>query len=617
MENSNIIYIVPVCRIIFNEAEKGNKMAKNKFYAIRKGKKVGIFKTWDECKEQVNGFSGAEYKSFTSIEDANEYIGNIEKKYDSNELEDGIIAYVDGSYEESKGAFSYGVIILDDDKKHVEFGKSSDSDYIEMRNVSGEILAATKAMEYVDKFHKNKRNLTIYYDYEGIEKWCTGAWEAKKDKTMEYTENYKIYSENINIRFNKVKSHSGDKYNDIVDKIAKYALDENIEGIITEIEYNTCGSKFDKLIEKSKELNISLSEAKEMITKICEEKDIVYRIKDIDTGNNVKQISIHLEKNLLNSIINIYSSKKGLTLSVDSNLNPELSSLVLTKMLNENQINKVEDKTYTYKKVSIEKIEKLISELEVFNDSSEYIFNKRENYANVKTFYEIISKSSKEKVLVTIYSNNTLTVSGKKYLLWEDVCYIIEQCLDITLDDIIGRINVGVDFDFKQDNCDNCDDELRKEFGDDLFDFIENHDYDVMLSVKCSFDYKTRVPDYGIYIDPLTKSFEGYFKKILNTLNISSKFEIKRSDWKLSLIFDSDKKLHSNLHSKLDVDLDIRDKQLDVMSKMCDKMWSIRNPINHSDYRGTLSYNSYEDAYKEYKEIIGLVIESYNLLIKK
>ena len=37
-----------------------------KFYAVKEGKKPGIYHTWDECKEQVNGYSGAVYKSFTN-----------------------------------------------------------------------------------------------------------------------------------------------------------------------------------------------------------------------------------------------------------------------------------------------------------------------------------------------------------------------------------------------------------------------------------------------------------------------------------------------------------------------------------------------------------------------
>ncbi|WP_236878932.1 viroplasmin family protein [Clostridioides difficile] len=32
------------------------------------------YNTWDECKKQVNGFSGAEYKSFSTFQEAKEYI---------------------------------------------------------------------------------------------------------------------------------------------------------------------------------------------------------------------------------------------------------------------------------------------------------------------------------------------------------------------------------------------------------------------------------------------------------------------------------------------------------------------------------------------------------------
>ncbi|KAI3629884.1 hypothetical protein MIR68_011319 [Amoeboaphelidium protococcarum] len=40
------------------------------FYAVRVGRRTGIFKTWSECEAQVKGFSGAKYKKFTSESDA-------------------------------------------------------------------------------------------------------------------------------------------------------------------------------------------------------------------------------------------------------------------------------------------------------------------------------------------------------------------------------------------------------------------------------------------------------------------------------------------------------------------------------------------------------------------
>ncbi len=47
-----------------------------KFYAVKKGRKPGVYTTWDECKEQVHGYSGAEYKSFNSMNEALAYIGS-------------------------------------------------------------------------------------------------------------------------------------------------------------------------------------------------------------------------------------------------------------------------------------------------------------------------------------------------------------------------------------------------------------------------------------------------------------------------------------------------------------------------------------------------------------
>ncbi|EEJ71324.1 ribonuclease H family protein [Lactobacillus ultunensis] len=50
-----------------------------KFYAVKKGRKPGVYRSWDEAKEQVDGFSEAEYKSFKNITDAIDYLGWQEK----------------------------------------------------------------------------------------------------------------------------------------------------------------------------------------------------------------------------------------------------------------------------------------------------------------------------------------------------------------------------------------------------------------------------------------------------------------------------------------------------------------------------------------------------------
>ena len=47
-------------------------MAKKKYYVVWVGRQPGIYPSWAECAEQVNGFSGAKYKSFEEEAQARE-----------------------------------------------------------------------------------------------------------------------------------------------------------------------------------------------------------------------------------------------------------------------------------------------------------------------------------------------------------------------------------------------------------------------------------------------------------------------------------------------------------------------------------------------------------------
>ena len=45
-----------------------------KYYAVKNGRTPGVYRTWEDAKKQVDGFSGAEYKSFEKNTDATEYL---------------------------------------------------------------------------------------------------------------------------------------------------------------------------------------------------------------------------------------------------------------------------------------------------------------------------------------------------------------------------------------------------------------------------------------------------------------------------------------------------------------------------------------------------------------
>ena len=136
---------------------------------------------------------------------------------------DGIIAYVDGSYDHSVQHYAFGcVFILPDGSVFTESGNGDNPDSAALRNVTGEMLGAMFAVRFamVNGF----RRIEIRYDYEGIEKWVTGAWKSKTDLTKKYAQAMNRWAENIQIRFNKVTAHTNVYYNEMADKLARSAI---------------------------------------------------------------------------------------------------------------------------------------------------------------------------------------------------------------------------------------------------------------------------------------------------------------------------------------------------------------------------------------------------------
>lgn len=68
------------------------------------------------------------------------------------------------------------------------------------------------------------KKITIYYDYEGIEKWANGIWKANKPGTQRYKAFIAEKRQEIEIAFRKVAAHTGVKYNEMADQLAKQAL---------------------------------------------------------------------------------------------------------------------------------------------------------------------------------------------------------------------------------------------------------------------------------------------------------------------------------------------------------------------------------------------------------
>lgn len=195
-----------------------------KFYAVKKGKKTGIFSTWDECKEQVTGFKGAVYKSFKTLSEAEAFLERNEEKIENIEEVDGVYAYIDGSFDRVSGVYGSGVVIVDGNEKYEYKHAGNREDYAQLHNVAGELEAAKFVMWYA--VDKKIKEITLFYDYQGIEAWAVEDWKANLPYTQDYVKFYNKVKTAVKVNFVKVKAHTGIELNEVVDKLAKEAIEQ-------------------------------------------------------------------------------------------------------------------------------------------------------------------------------------------------------------------------------------------------------------------------------------------------------------------------------------------------------------------------------------------------------
>ena len=189
-----------------------------KYYAIKDDLNHEIVDSWDLCKEHLKNYTKPKYKSFKTKEEAEAFLnGEI--------LDDNITApkaYIDGSYDSKTNAYSFGGVLIMDGKEYPYKKKFEPDEYSSLRNVAGEIQGAGFIIAYAVK--KGIKELHIFYDYLGIEKWFTHEWKANSKIAVDYQILGDRVKDRSKVYFHKVKSHTNNHYNDYADKLAKEAL---------------------------------------------------------------------------------------------------------------------------------------------------------------------------------------------------------------------------------------------------------------------------------------------------------------------------------------------------------------------------------------------------------
>ena len=188
-------------------------MPKQKFYAVKSDNEKKIVTTWTECEKLTHGVKGVLFKSFATREEAEAWLDGMEAP-----APDGIRVFVDGSFSPGFAHSGWAFVVTDNDKE-IARGSGITAFEAESRNIDGEVMASFQAMRWLDAHDMNG---VICHDYEGIARWAKGEWQAKSNIAQIYVKAAKPYLHRV--QFEKVAAHTGVKWNELVDKLAKEAI---------------------------------------------------------------------------------------------------------------------------------------------------------------------------------------------------------------------------------------------------------------------------------------------------------------------------------------------------------------------------------------------------------
>ena len=141
--------------------------------------------------------------------------------------------YTDGSYDAGNNVGSWANVIVSDEKIKVKSGIKRDT-----TNNQVELVAVLNALEYAVRKHINNVEVITdsIYVLNGVqahlEKWMANGWVSCNGQQIKYRTEWEgiqiilqcMKENKFQIKFSKVKSHSGNALNEYADEQAKQVL---------------------------------------------------------------------------------------------------------------------------------------------------------------------------------------------------------------------------------------------------------------------------------------------------------------------------------------------------------------------------------------------------------
>jgi len=205
------------------------------FYAVAKGRKPGIYNTWNECQKQVKGFKGSKFKKFTTKIAAELFIEGKHKvqrgfaskipTLDTSIIEDSLVyvftdgACINNGRKNARGGS--GVFYQENSSRNISIPVPKPA-----TNNKAELLAILEALKEFESELQDNQNICIISDSKYSLYCITSLYHIKAvnekkpnhqliAKIMKYIKAYP------RIQFKHIKAHTG--YTDFFSKGNEWA----------------------------------------------------------------------------------------------------------------------------------------------------------------------------------------------------------------------------------------------------------------------------------------------------------------------------------------------------------------------------------------------------------
>jgi len=224
-------------------------MTKKKIYAVKQGRKPGIYKEWfgpQGAEVQIKGFAGARFKGFPSREEAETWMqelsgsgtSTVPREKSSRHAKavseatamppaaasgEEVVIYTDGGCRNNPGPGGYGVVLLHEGSRQELSGG-----YAKTTNNRMELTACIKGLEALAR----KQSVIVFSDSQyvvnGIEKGWARKWKKNdwKRTEREMAENSDLWAQLLDacdkheVKFKWVRGHDGNRENERCDVLA-------------------------------------------------------------------------------------------------------------------------------------------------------------------------------------------------------------------------------------------------------------------------------------------------------------------------------------------------------------------------------------------------------------